>query len=266
MHVPTYVRASWLTNYHWHARRDRGRTLNEISDRSRPCVLVVDDEASLRAALAYNLRREKYMVEVAADGEEALRLARTVNPALVILDIMLPGMDGLDVCRQIRRESSVPILMLTARGDEIDRVVGLEIGADDYLSKPFSMRELVARVRAMLRRRTLLDAEVDAARHDAHTLEVGGVKISKPARSVTVDGRAIHLKPKEFDLLVFLMRHPGHVFSAERLIEHVWGYRSTSDTRTVAVHIRSLRIGIEDDPSNPRRIQTLRGVGYRFTV
>ncbi len=205
-------------------------------------------------------------METASDGEEALDLVFTSDPDLVILDVMLPGMDGLDVCRQIRRRSSVPILMLTARDDEIDRVVGLEIGADDYLTKPFSMRELVARVRAMLRRRRLLHAEVDASSQKADVLEAGGVRLSMPDREVTVDGGAVQLKPKEFDLLAFLMRHPGHVISAERLIERVWGYLPTGDTRTVAVHIRSLRMRIEDDPSKPRRIQTLRGVGYRFVA
>ncbi len=227
-------------------------------------MLVVDDEASLRAALTYNLRREHYAVETASDGEEALELALTSDPDLIILDLMLPGMDGLDVCRQIRRRSSVPILMLTARDDEIDRVVGLEIGADDYLTKPFSMRELIARTRAMLRRRQLLRAEVAASQRDAHVLEAGGVRLSIADRSVEVDGRAVQLKPKEFELLAFLMRNAGHVFSADRLIEQVWGYPPTSDTRTVAVHVRSLRTRIEDDPSRPRRIQTLRGVGYRF--
>ena len=205
-------------------------------------------------------------METASDGEEALDLAVTSDPDLVILDVMLPGIDGFDVCRQIRRRSSVPILMLTARDDEIDRVVGLEIGADDYLTKPFSMRELVARVRAMLRRRRLLHAEVDASSQNADVIEAGGVRLSMPDREVAVEGRAVQLKPKEFDLLAFLMRHPGHVFSAERLVERVWGYPPAGDTRTVAVHIRSLRKRIEDDPSKPRRIQTLRGVGYRFVA
>jgi DNA-binding response OmpR family regulator len=229
-------------------------------------VLVVDDEASLRAALTYNLRLENYAVETASAGEEALHLALTSEPDLVILDVMLPGMDGIEVCRQIRLRSSVPILMLTARDAEIDRVVGLEIGADDYLTKPFSMRELVARVRAMLRRRRLLRAEVDASNRDTNVLQVGDVRLSMTDHEVTVAGREVRLKPKEFDLLAFLMRHPGQVFSAERLIERVWGYPPTGDTRTVAVHIRSLRRRIEVEPSRPRRIQTLRGVGYRFVA
>lgn len=229
-------------------------------------MLVVDDEASLRAALTYNLRLENYAVETASAGEEALHLALTSAPDLVILDVMLPGMDGIEVCRQIRRRSSVPILMLTARDAEIDRVVGLEIGADDYLTKPFSMRELVARVRAMLRRRRLLRAEIDASNRDTDVLQVGDVRLSMTDHEVTVAGREVRLKPKEFDLLAFLMRHPGQVFSAERLIERVWGYPSTGDTRTVAVHIRSLRRQIEAEPSRPRRIQTLRGVGYRFVA
>ena len=227
-------------------------------------VLVVEDEENLVEALRYNLEHEGYAVLTAPDGGSGLETARAALPDLVILDVMLPNLDGLEVCRILRRETDVPILMLTARDDEIDRVVGLEIGADDYLTKPFSMRELIARTRAMLRRRQLLRAEVAATQQDANVLEAAGVRLSIPDRGVEVDGQPVQLKPKEFELLTFLMRHAGHVFSAERLIERVWGYAPTSDTRTVAVHVRSLRTRIEDDPSKPRRIQTLRGVGYRF--
>jgi len=228
-------------------------------------VLVVDDEESLVTAIAYNLRRDGHEVETAADGERALEVAKATQPDLVVLDLMLPGMDGFEVCRQIRRSSAVPILMLSARDEEIDRVVGLEIGADDYMTKPFSMRELVARVKAMLRRRDFLREEIRHADDvDQTVIECGGLSISRETRRVVLDGQTVQLKPKEFDLLEFLMRNCGRVYSATQLVEHVWGYAYTGDTRTVPVHIRGLRRKIESEPSSPVRIETVRGVGYRF--
>ena len=227
-------------------------------------VLVVDDEESLASTIAYNLRRAGYEVETAADGEVALELLRDRDADLLVLDVMLPGMDGFEICRQVRRGSAVPILMLTARADEIDRVVGLEIGADDYLTKPFSMRELVARVKALLRRRDLIREDIAAARDSARALEAGDLRVWPDERRVELRGNTVALKPREFDLLVFLMRHRGHVFSVDRLLGRVWGYPDGLDSRTVTVHIRSLRLKVEDDPSNPSRILTVRGAGYRF--
>jgi DNA-binding response OmpR family regulator len=228
-------------------------------------VLVVDDEEALTTTIAYNLRREGYEVESVTDGERALEVAEATQPDLVVLDLMLPGMDGFEVCRQIRRTSAIPILMLTARDEEIDRVVGLEIGADDYMTKPFSMRELVARVKAMLRRRELLLQEMNQADGPSRDMiEFGGLSLSRETRQVTLKEKSIRLKPKEFDLLDFLMRNRERVYSATQLLEHVWGYAYPGDTRTVPVHIRGLRRKIESDPSKPTRIETVRGVGYRF--
>lgn len=231
-------------------------------------VLLVEDEASLRSTIAYNLRRDGYDVAAAADGAEALREWERQAADVVILDLMLPKVDGFEVCRRLRQSSGVPILMLTARADEIDRVVGLEVGADDYVTKPFSMRELMARIKAMLRRRELLRA--DLARGAAEgggageVITAGPVLIDVPRRRVALEGRDIALKPKEFDLLLHLARHPGQVFTPEHLVESVWGYDAVGDTRTVRVHVRSLREKIEADPSNPTLVETVRGVGYRF--
>ncbi len=228
-------------------------------------VTVIEDDESVRSAIVYLLKREGYEVESTGDGERALEVVDARPPDVIVLDVMLPGVDGFEVCRLIRRSSSVPILMLTARDEEIDRVVGLEIGADDYLTKPFSTRELIARVKALLRRRSLLHE--DLARDGEGTpavLDINGVRLDPATRQVNVNERGVRLKPKEFDLLAFLMRHAGQVFSAERLIESVWGYAYPGDTRTVPVHVRSLRRRIEDDASNPQRIETVRGVGYRF--
>ena len=228
-------------------------------------VTVIEDDESVRSAIVYLLKREGYEVESTGDGERALEVVDARPPDVIVLDVMLPGVDGFEVCRLIRRSSSVPILMLTARDEEIDRVVGLEIGADDYLTKPFSTRELIARVKALLRRRSLLHE--DLARDGEGTpavLDINGVRLDPATRQVDVNERGVRLKPKEFDLLAFLMRHAGQVFSAERLIESVWGYAYPGDTRTVPVHVRGLRRRIEDDASNPQRIETVRGVGYRF--
>ncbi len=229
-------------------------------------ILLVEDEPTLLATIRYNLRREGYEVLTAADGEAALACAAN-GPDLIILDVLLPKLDGYEVCRRIRRYSSVPILMLTAKSEEIDRVVGLELGADDYLTKPFSMRELLARVKALLRRRDLLLEELAQRTAEAtrERLVAGDLEIDPAAHRVLKGGVPVALTPKEFDLLVFLVRHRGQVFSAERLLEQVWGYDSAADTGTVPVHIRSLREKLEDEPSRPRRIETVRGVGYRFT-
>ena len=222
-------------------------------------ILVVDDEANLRHTLTYTLQQEGFETLSAADGEQALALARSGAPDLVILDVMLPKMDGFEVCRRLRRESDVPVLMLTARDTEIDKVVGLEIGADDYLAKPFSMRELVARIKAMLRRAA---KTTDATTNE--TLTVAGLTIDAARHRVTADGLEIALKPKEFDLLAYLVRHQGHVFSREQLLAAVWGMDYAGDSRTVDTHIKTLRDKLGDRVDAPRWIETLRGVGYRF--
>lgn len=227
-----------------------------------PKILVVDDERVLLDTLRYNLVKAGYQVRVAGDGVAALALARQEQPDLVILDIMLPQMDGFEVCRTLRQESAVPILMLTARDEELDKVLGLELGADDYLTKPFSMRELQARVKAMLRRVEMArSSEGDAA---GQRLSEGDLQLDLASHQATVAGTPLHLKPKEFDLLAHLMRHPGRAFSRDQLLEQVWGYDYAGDTRTVDVHVRWLREKVERDPSRPEMIETVRGVGYRF--
>lgn len=228
-------------------------------------ILLVEDERTLLATITYNLRHEGHEVVTAEDGEQAL-IAAAQSPDLVLLDVMLPKLDGFEVCRRIRQKSAVPILMLTAKGDEVDRVVGLELGADDYLTKPFSMRELLARVKALLRRRDLLQAELCRAgtAEPVERLTASDLEIDVAAHRVTSAGKAVGLTPKEFDLLAYLVRNRGHVFSAERLLEQVWGYDRAVDARTVPVHIRSLREKLEEEPSKPKRIETVRGVGYRF--
>lgn len=228
-------------------------------------ILVVEDETSLRSTIAYSLRRDGHEVVVAADGEEAIEVWGAAPTDLVLLDLMLPKIDGIEVCRRLRQSSSVPIVMLTARSDEIDRVVGLEVGADDYVTKPFSMRELLARVKAILRRRELLRQELSALPPEpAESIAIRTMRIEPARRRVFRGEREVTLKPKEFDLLLHLARHSGQVLSAEQLIEQVWGYDSLGDTGTVRVHVRSLREKLEDDPSNPTLIETVRGVGYRL--
>ena len=219
-------------------------------------VLVVDDEPTLVAALKYNLEREGYRVLTAADGGAALDVARSRRPDLLVLDLMLPVMDGLEVCRALRREMSVPILMLTAKGEEIDKVVGLEIGADDYVTKPFGMRELLARVRALLRR-----AEPTA---ETEVLATGDLEIDLKRREARRDGRPLELKPKELELLLYFVSNRGRAFTREQLLRDVWGYDFLGDSRTVDVHIRWLRQKIEAEPAKPVRLITVRGVGYRF--
>lgn len=225
-------------------------------------ILVVDDEPTLIETVGYNLRKAGYLVCSATDGPGGLAAARREQPDLVILDLMLPGMDGLDVCRHLRRESAVPVLMLSALGEEVDKVVGLELGADDYLTKPFSMRELLARVKALLRRVELLRAE--APGEPARVLTAGNLTVDLDQHRAAVGSRPLTLKPKEFDLLAHLVRSPGRVHTRDSLLQQVWGYEYAGDTRTVDVHIRWLREKIETDPSNPKRIETVRGVGYRL--
>ncbi len=229
-------------------------------------VLVVEDELSLVETLEYTLTHQGYTVCTATDGLQALEVARRERPDLVILDIMLPRLDGLEVCRLLRRETSVPILMLTARTDEIDRVVGLEMGADDYLGKPFSMRELVARVKALLRRVQLTRQEASAGEDHppADILRFGDLVIDTARREARRGDEVLLLKPKEYDLLLFLARHRGMVLSRDLLLERVWGWDYGGGSRTVDVHVRWLREKIEPLPSEPRRIVTVRGIGYRF--
>jgi DNA-binding response OmpR family regulator len=221
-------------------------------------ILVVDDETNLRHTVGYALRREGYEVASAEDGEKGLALFRSSRPDLVVLDVMLPRMDGLAVCRAIRRESDVPVIMLTARDTELDTVVGLEVGADDYLTKPFSMVELVARIRAMLRRA--------APRHGTppERVEVGGLAIDVARRRVTVEGAEVELKPREFDLLAHLAGSPGRVFTREQLLASVWGLDYSGDPRTVDTHVKTIRERLSDQAEAPRWIETVRGVGYRF--
>lgn len=231
-------------------------------------ILVVDDEVSLQETLAYNLKKQGYEVQTTGDGAEALDLAREMDPDLIILDVMLPGLDGFEICRILRREMSTPVLMLTARDDEIDRVVGLEVGADDYMAKPFSMRELVARVKAMLRRVRLIREDVDNAggepKPKAEILDFDNLRIDMTRREITVDGGVVAFKPKEYELLTFFAQHQGQVLSREFILERVWGWDFIGDSRTVDVHVRWLREKIEQDPASPRRIITVRGAGYRF--
>ena len=222
-------------------------------------LLVVDDDTNLRHTLQYAFRQEGFDVITAEDGDRALASFRQSRPDLVILDVMLPGRDGFDVARLLRRESDVPIIMLTARDSELDKVVGLEIGADDYLAKPFSTRELVARVRAMLRRTRRTEPAVADAR-----AEIDGLVLDGARHRVSLDGSPIELKPKEFDLLAFFMGHAGQVFGREQLLASVWGYDFAGDSRTVDTHVKTLRDKLSDDAENPRWIETVRGVGYRF--
>lgn len=230
-------------------------------------ILVVDDEVSLQESLTYKLKKEGYQVEVAGDGLVALDLARSTNPDLIILDIMLPGMDGFEVCRILRQETNIPVLMLTARDDEVDRVVGLEVGADDYLPKPFSMRELIARVKALLRRVRMMREEVNAAIQEGHIPQVmtfDNLEIDLSRREVRLDDKVVPCKPKEFELLTFMGQHKGRVLSRDFILERVWGWGFVGDSRTVDVHIRWLREKIEEIPEKPIRIITVRGAGYRF--
>lgn len=234
----------------------------ELQDR----ILVVEDDLTLLETLEYNLAGEGYEVITAADGLTALEVARQEQPDLVVLDLMLPRLDGFEVCRILRREMTVPILMLTARADEVDRVVGLEVGADDYLTKPFSMRELLARVKALLRRVRLIREEMagEKGAPGPQQLVFGDLVIDLDRREVVVRGETLRLKPQEFELLVFLARHRGMALSRDLLLERVWGWDYGGGSRTVDVHVRWLREKVEADPADPERIVTVRGVGYCF--
>jgi DNA-binding response OmpR family regulator len=222
-------------------------------------ILVVDDEPTQREMLAEALEAEGFTIVTAADGRAALLKFREVHPDLVLLDLMLPEMSGIEVCRIIRAESGVPILMLTAKNSELDKVVGLELGADDYVTKPFSLRELIARVRAQFRR-----TEQQVAVGGPTLIEVGDVQVDLAGHRLLRDGVTVPLKPKAFELLSFLVRNPGQVFTRDQLLEHVWGYDYAGETRTVDVHVHWLRSRIEADPANPEFLHTVRGTGYVF--
>ncbi len=221
-------------------------------------VLVVDDEKTLVKALTFNLEKEGYEVAAAYDGEEALKQIESDNPDIVILDLMLPGLDGFEVCRRVRKNLDIPIIMLTAKGDDIDKILGLELGADDYITKPFNPRELIARVKAILRRS---DSQSSTLKN---LIKVQDLQIDLYQHKVRVKGSEIDLTSKEFALLNLLATHPGRVYSREQLLEQIWGYNYYGDARTVDVHIRHLREKLEADPSNPRYILTVWGTGYKF--
>ena len=231
-------------------------------------ILVVEDDIVLQETLAYNLRRLEYTVEAVGDGQAAIEVARRLYPNLdlILLDVMLPKLDGFEVCKTLRQEMNIPIVMLTARDDEIDRVIGLEIGADDYISKPFSMRELLARIKAHLRRERLIRDEIElGSATKAHQILIfDNLSIDITRRELTLDGKRVLIKPKELDLLIFLARRQGEALSRETLLEYVWDWDYKGNTRTVDVHVRWLREKIEADPANPIRIVTVRGSGYRF--
>jgi two-component system response regulator RegX3 len=226
----------------------------------RPSVLVVEDEAAITDALQYAFELEGFTFESASTGRAGLEAARRLRPSVVVLDVMLPGMSGLDVCRQLRSESDVPIIMLTARGAESDKVAGLELGADDYLTKPFSMRELVARARAQVRRSARRGSLADAS----EVLRGGPVELDVDAHEVRLDGAVVELRPKEFDLLESLMRRQGRLATRESLIDEVWGSDHFGATKTLDVHIKRLRDKLEPSPGRPRHIVTVRGLGYKF--
>ena len=234
-------------------------------------LLIVEDEPTLLDTLKYNLERQGYDVVTASDGVQALSIAKEEKPDLVILDVMLPGLDGFEVCRILRQEMSLPILMLTAKDEEVDKIVGLEVGADDYLTKPFSMRELLARVRAHLRRIRLVREELENSGQTVHGSRNGGMVftfddlvIDESRREIRLNGDVLALKPKEFELLLFLARNRGIALGRSLILERVWGWDFDGGSRTVDVHIRWLREKIEVDPAHPSRILTVRGIGYRF--
>jgi DNA-binding response OmpR family regulator len=228
-------------------------------NRPVPTILVVDDESIVRDVVVRYLERDGFRTLEAASGDEAQQLLERHDPSLVVLDVMLPGLDGLELCRWIRSRSDLPIVMLTARGDEADRIVGLELGADDYLTKPFSPRELAVRVRNVLRRTTSRSPDTTPR------LQFGEIEIELATREVRKGAKPLKLTLKEFDLLSFLASHPRRVFSRDQLMDLVWGYHSALETGTVTVHIRRLRQKIEDDPARPRHLETVWGVGYRLS-
>ena len=222
-------------------------------------ILVVEDEPTVLETLAYNLEQDGYRVVTATDGRVGIQRFREEAPDLVILDLMLPEISGTEVCRIIRQESAVPILMLTAKDSEIDKVVGLELGADDYVTKPFGLRELQARIHALFRR-----SEARLTVPAPPVVDLGPVQVDLAGHRLLRDGESLPVRPKAFELLAFLIRHPGQVFNREQLLEHVWGYAYAGETRTVDVHVHSLRTLVEDDPAEPRYLHTVRGVGYVF--
>jgi len=224
-------------------------------------ILVVEDDRNLLDVLQYNLTRDGYSVILATDGSQALDLARQDKPDLIILDVMLPKLNGFEVCRILRKETTSPIIMLTAKTDELDKIIGLEIGADDYVTKPFSMRELLARVRAMLRRAKMLEPKPVTG---TSYFKIGNLEVDIARRKVTLNDATVDLTPKEFDLLAFLAKNKGLVFSREQLLEKVWGYDFAGGTRTVDVHIHWLRQKIENDAARPQRLVTVRGAGYKL--
>ena len=226
-------------------------------------ILVVDDEASIRELLTFNLKKNGYEVTAAADGRKAL--AKAAGMDLVLLDIMLPEVDGLEVCRRLKADpqtSGIPIIMLTAKTEEIDRVLGLELGADDYVVKPFSMRELLARVKAVLRRSAKKDSQSEKGREE--TLKIGGLRLDFSSYQAWLHDEPIALTPKEYELLKLLVTNPGRAFTRDELLERIWGYEYYGDTRTVDVHIRHLRAKLKDDENISKAIETVRGIGYRF--
>ncbi|MFN0147122.1 MAG: response regulator [Dehalococcoidia bacterium] len=223
-------------------------------------MLVVEDEETLLFTLRHNLEREGYKVFTASRGDDGLQLARDKAPDLILLDVMLPGVDGIQVCRMLRKDTAVPIIMLTALGGERDRVAGLDTGADDYISKPFGMRELLARVRALLRRATPRSAPDEGA----SLIVSGNLEADRERRELRRDGEVVKMKPKEFELLLFFIQRPGRVFSREQILDEVWGYDFYGGPRTVDVHMRWLRQKIEADAANPVRLKTVRGSGYLF--
>lgn len=232
----------------------------KMETEASPTVLVVEDETAITDALKYAFELEGFGFESASTGRAGLEAARRLHPSVVVLDVMLPVMSGLDVCRQLRSESDVPIIMLTARGAEADKVAGLELGADDYLTKPFSIRELVARVRAQLRR----SARAGSLAHTAEVLRGGAIELDVESHEVRVGGALVDLRPKEFDLLESLMRRRGRLATRETLLDEVWGPDHFGATKTLDVHIKRLRQKLEPDTRQPRHILTVRGLGYKF--
>jgi two-component system response regulator ResD len=239
-----------------------------VNPAQRETILVVDDEVIVLDVVERYLRRDGYTVRVARDGPGALALARGERPDLIILDVMLPGIDGLEVARRLRQESAVPIIMLTARGEETDKLLGLGLGADDYVTKPFSTKELVARVAAVLRRTGAAHPAAPGitATATAPALIVGALQIDVGGRTVRREGQTIDLTAREFNLLLYLARHPGHVFTRQQLLDQVWDFEFYGDPSTVTVHIRRLREKIERDPMHPQFLKTVWGVGYKFEL
>jgi len=233
---------------------------------TQPTVLIVEDEESFVDALQVGLRREGFAVQVARDGIEALTLFDALHPDLVLLDVMLPGISGIDVCREIRTRSKAPVIMLTAKDSEIDTVVGLEVGADDYITKPYRMRELVARMRAVLRRGSGNGSSTETAAAGDELLEIGDVRLDLARHELTVRGGEVALPRKEWELLELLMDNAGRVLTRETLLDRVWGHDYVGDTKTLDVHIRRLRAKIEEDPGQPTHLTTIRGVGYRYEL